>query len=54
MSKYNKAWVALIGVLVTWAAAYAPASYSHWLQLLVGLLTALGVYQVANSAPPSV
>lgn len=49
MGAYNKSLVAVVGVLVTFATTYLPTGYDHWLQLVVGLLTAAGVYSVANT-----
>ena len=52
---YNKAITAAVGAIIVWVTTYAPASYTHWLPLIVGVLTAVGVYQVPNidaSVPP--
>lgn len=53
MGAYNKTIVAVVGVLVVFATTYLPTGYDHWLQLIVGLLTALGVYSTANDTTPS-
>jgi hypothetical protein len=55
MSKYNKAIVSVVGALLTWYSTYAPKSYDHWLPLLLGVATALGVFGVKNSVtiPPA-
>jgi hypothetical protein len=54
MQKYRKAIVAgLTAILVGWST-YAPASYNHWLPLVIGVLGALGVYGVSNVTPPTV
>jgi len=51
MSKYNKALAAVVGALLTLWSTYAVSSYTHWLPLVVGLLTAVGVYSVPNTPP---
>jgi hypothetical protein len=54
MGQYSKTITAAVGVLVLFGTTYLPTGYDHWLQLIVGLLTALGVYGVTNAAPPVV
>jgi hypothetical protein len=51
---YNKAIMAAIGAAVTWAlTAYADnAEVSHWLGLVAAVLTAVGVFGVANTRRP--
>jgi hypothetical protein len=51
LSKYSKTVVAVVGAALTWALSnYATnASVSHWLSLVVAVLTAVGVYQVKNT-----
>ena len=46
LTRYNKLWVALIGALVNILVAYFGGA--DWLNTTVALLTALGVYTVAN------
>lgn len=52
MQKYNKTIVAIIGAAVTWAVAtYASdPDVSKYLSLITAVLTAAGVYQVANKS----
>jgi hypothetical protein len=50
LSRYNKTIVAVIGAALTWAiATYASdPDVSKYLSLATAILTAAGVYQVAN------
>ena len=53
MSRYNKLWAALIGVLALFALRHfevsIPGLDSVILELIVSALTAFGVYQVRNT-----
>lgn len=46
MQKYNKAIVAIVTALVTGVSIFYNSP--DWLQMLVPVLGALGVYQVTN------
>lgn len=46
MSKYSKFIVALVGVVLTVVAQQYGAV--HWVQVVISVATALGVYQVKN------
>ncbi|MEO5499462.1 MAG: hypothetical protein ABIR46_03110 [Candidatus Saccharimonadales bacterium] len=50
LSKYNKALVAVVGVVLTWALATygGDPEWAKWLSLASAIATALGVYQVPN------
>ena len=52
MSQYAKAYVALATSVLAYWSTYAPASYNHWLPLIIGLLGSLGVFGVPNVTPP--
>lgn len=49
-TQYDKAIVAIIGAVVTWAVSnYAgDADVQHWLGLVIAVLTAVGVYSQPN------
>lgn len=47
LAAYSKFWVALAGALVAFAASYF--GNTHVFQLIVGLLTAAGVYNTRNT-----
>ena len=54
LSAYAKAIVAAIGAGATWAISALDdnhVSSAEWAALVVGVLTALGVYQVRNTEP---
>jgi hypothetical protein len=53
MSKYNKAYTAVVAGLLSYWSTYAGSSYNHWLPLVVSLLGALGVYSVRNGTTPT-
>lgn len=46
MQKYNKLIIALVGAAVAGANIYFNSP--QWVQMLIPLLTAAGVYQVKN------
>lgn len=48
LSKYRKAIVAIVGFAVLTVSAVFGNSPPDWFSPLVGLLTALGVYQLPN------
>jgi hypothetical protein len=48
LSRYGKFWMSLVGMLATYGSTYY--STNHWVQLVLGLLTAAGVYAVPNAA----
>lgn len=48
MNKYSKLWVALAGALVAFLMNFYGASNAE-VQLVIGILTALGVYGVPNT-----
>lgn len=48
LGKYNKLWLALIGALVAFLIQFYGADNSI-VTLVVGLLTALGVYAAPNT-----
>jgi hypothetical protein len=50
MQKYNKTIVAVIGASLTWSIVTfaGDPEISKWLSLVSAVLTAAGVYQVAN------
>lgn len=55
VSNYNKAIIAVIGAVGTWALAALPdgtVTPAEWTGLGTALLTALGVYQVTNKRKP--
>ena len=51
LSKYRKAVTAVVGAVLILAAAFAPGKYDEWIQVAIGLLTAIGVYEVPNAEP---
>lgn len=46
LQKYNKFWIALVGAVAT--ILVQQYGENEWVQALLPLLTALGVYQVRN------
>ena len=46
MNKYNKLIVALVGAVVSFIGVFFNSP--EWLQIIVPVLTAAGVYQVPN------
>lgn len=50
MTNYNKFWVAALGVLANALYAYQTTNPSAWVTAALSVLTALGVYQVRNTA----
>ncbi len=50
-TKYNKFWVALLGALVAAGplAADGKITLAEAISIVIGILTALGVRQVANT-----
>lgn len=54
-SWYNKFYIALMGALVAAAPLVADGKVSlgDVVAIAIGLLTAIGVRQVANAAPPA-
>lgn len=47
LNQYYKAIVSAVGAFVVWGSTYYSGS-NHWWQLVLGLLTAAGVYTVKN------
>lgn len=43
-----KAVVALLGVVLTYLQVYQTTNPNHWLTVVIGVLTVLGVHQVTN------
>jgi hypothetical protein len=50
LQKYNKAIIAVIGAVLTWAIATygGEPELTKWLSLATAIATALGVYQTPN------
>lgn len=48
-NRYNKLWVALAGALVVGLSSYFGPD-AQWVQTVIAVLTALGVYAAPNKA----
>ena len=49
LSKYRKTVTAVVGAALILAASFFPGRYNDQIQVVIAVLTALGVYQVPNA-----
>lgn len=52
LSKYTKTITGFIGVAAMYVYQVNMSHPNHWVTLILGVLTVLGIFQLPNTTPP--